>query len=347
MNRTPPHEFSDRANFPLNLRRKRLTPQLRSLFSTISIDKNHLIQPYFIYEDLPQAVELTSLRGQWRHNLPSLLKSLENFIKVGGSSVLLFIVPKHKAEENFDHSFDELVISTIKKQFGRSLIVFTDICLCSQTHTGHCGLFTRPVAEIEGAHQTDHPSIDNDASVKALVHKALCHARAGADVLSPSDMMDDRILAIRQRLDSAGLSEKLIMSYSTKFSSNLYGPFREAAESTPQFGDRKTYQISPTDPQDALSCSVRDAAQGADILMVKPATFYLDMLYQIKHHPQTSHLPLCAYQVSGEYQSLHLMEQAGFLKFEDAFHENLIAIKRSGADLIITYGAMEYIKNQK
>ena len=250
------------------------------------------------------------------------------------STVLLFIIPKNKHQSHFQFPFEEEVVRDIKSTFGRDILLAVDICLCSHTVHGHCGV------EIN-KENINHKEIDNDATVKILAEKSLLLAAAGADIISPSDMMDDRVLAIRQSLNQHHFHQTMIMSYSTKFSSSLYGPFREAAQSTPSYGDRKTYQLSPGNPNDAIRCSLRDAVQGADILMVKPAGMYLDIIRKIKDHPQTTHFPLCAYQVSGEYQSLWLMHQAGYLSFQQAYLESLVSIKRAGADMIITYGANE------
>lgn len=317
--------------YKMNLRRYRQNQSVRDTFSTVNLSSKNLIQPYFVYEDLAEREELPSIAGQYKHNLESLKKEVAYGLTQGVSSVLLFFIPKSKQKCNFDHDFDCSVISGLKEEFGDRITIFTDMCLCSQTDTGHCGI-------------VEEGRVVNHKSVLELVKKSVAHARAGSDCISPSDMMDDRILAIREALDENGFDQTMIMSYSTKFSSSFYGPFRDAAESTPDSGDRKSYQIDYRNESDAMLASLRDMEQGADILMVKPAGAYLDILYRIKHHEVMKDYPLAAYQVSGEYQSLHMMEQNNLINFNDALLESLYAIRRSGADLIITYGANNYKK---
>ena len=317
-------------NFSMNLRRYRQNASIRNLFSTVELKKSNLIQPYFIYESISRETPLTAIFGQKKHTLTSLQKEIEWSLKNKVSSILLFIIPKKKSHNHFDYSFDKKVITSLKNTFGNDLVLFLDVCLCSNTISGHCGIINQ------------YNNINNELSVKEITNKSLSYAQAGADVLSPSDMMDGRILSIRKTLDENNFHSKLIMSYSTKFSSNFYGPFRDAAQSTPEIGDRKTYQIDPRNPYDAIQSSIRDKEEGADILMVKPAGNYLDIIYQIKSHPKTKETPLCAYQVSGEYKSLELMNNAGHLDFKMAYKESLFAISRAGADLIITYGATEF-----
>ena len=317
------------SDYLMDLRRNRLHASTRRLLAEVDLHPRQFIQPYFVYQGLKQSQELPSIRGQMKHHLPSLIRNVELGLNQGINSILLFFIPEKKCQAGsaFDHSFDSEVLVDLKKHFGNDVLIMTDLCLCSQTASGHCGILDQSGA------------INNQASVKVLAEKALVHAQAGSDVISPSDMMDGRIAAIRQVLNASGLDDKLIMSYSSKFSSNFYGPFRDAAESTPTSGDRKSYQIDYRNPSDAMRASLRDAEEGADILMVKPAGSYLDMLYRIKHHPDLCHYPLAAYQVSGEFQSLAVMAEKGLIDFEKGLLETLFALKRSGADLIISYAA--------
>ncbi|MBF0360017.1 MAG: porphobilinogen synthase [Oligoflexia bacterium] len=313
---------------PLTLRRGRRNKKIRDLLSTTFIPTSSLIQPYFIYQGLKNSEELGSIAGQKKHTLHSVIKEIEYALTKKVSSFLLFIVPEQSKKiassniSDFHFDFDAETIRQIKNTFKDDIVLFTDLCLCSNTADGHCQVAN-----------------DNDLTVKILSKKALIYASAGADVISPSDMMDGRIKSIRNNLDLNGYNDRSIMSYSSKFSSNFYGPFRAAAESTPSHGDRKSYQLDPRNVGDAVRSSLRDIEEGADILMVKPATLYLDIIYRIKNHQVSKDFPLAAYQVSGEYQSLHLMAKENLLNFDDAYLESLYSIRRAGADLIITYGA--------
>lgn len=317
--------------YQMNLRRYRQTENVRKLFRNVHIQESSLIQPYFVYEKLEKCAELESIHGQKMHNVDSLIKEINYGITQGITNILLFFIPSSKSVDNFDYSFDLEVLKTLKKEFGNKVVIFTDLCLCSQTVSGHCGILEGDV-------------IVNDKTVEILADKALAHAKAGSDCISPSDMMDNRILAIREILDENGYDHTMIMSYSTKFSSNFYGPFRDAADSAPSKGDRRSYQIDYRNTHDSMLASLRDMDQGADILMVKPAAAYLDVISKIKGHEEMKDYPLAAYQVSGEYQGLYVMAQAGLLDFKKGLLESLYAIKRSGADIIITYAANEFRK---
>ncbi len=313
----------------MNLRRYRKNAATRDIFSTVEITTKNLIQPYFVYEGLKEQEELTAITGQKKNTIDSLKKEIAIGLKQGISHVLLFIIPQSKHEHTFSYDFDSKVLSSLNEEFGDSILLSADMCLCSQTKSGHCGILSDGI-------------IDNDASVKVIADKSLIYAQAGADCISPSDMMDNRILAIRKILDSNKLDSTMIMSYSTKFSSNFYGPFRDAADSTPTSGDRKSYQIDFRNEFDAIRSSIRDMEQGADILMVKPAGAYLDTIYKIKTHERLRDYPLAAYQVSGEFQALQVMAQNGLIDYEKGLLETLYAIKRAGADLIITYAANKF-----
>ncbi len=316
--------------FPMTYRRLRRNTALRRLVADTHIRPEQLIQPYFIYEGIKEAAPLENFFGQYKHTPDSLCRTIEQGLEKQCTSALLFFVPQNKAASHFNYDFDTKVLEQVKRQFGDNLNLFVDVCLCSNTDTGHCGFLG------------GNGAIDNHSSVQELANKALAYAQAGADAVCPSDMMDDRIAAIRQSLDEHGQSEKMILSYCTKFSSSFYGPFRDAAKSAPSLGNRKSYQIDPANSKDALRCALRDAEQGADILMVKPGLAYLDIIHRIKTHPDLSTLPLCAYQVSGEYQSLYVAAENGLFNFEDALLETLIALRRAGADMIISYAANRF-----
>ncbi|MBF0313232.1 MAG: porphobilinogen synthase [Oligoflexia bacterium] len=334
-------------SFPMNFRRVRQTPAIRRLMSEVTLHKKNLIQPYFLQEGIKTARELPALFGQQQHTLSSLKRELEKMLEAGINSTLLFIVPdeKKKREKSFNFSFDLKAISEIKKSFGDDLVLWTDLCLCSNTSSGHCGALRLKANLLnKNPKQTELFEVDNDLTVRELQAKSLAYAEAGADGIAPSDMMDDRVFAIREILDHHGYHNKLIMSYSSKFSSNLYGPFRKAANSAPSHGDRKSYQLAQDQTFDAIRCAIRDVAQGADIIMVKPAGWYLDIIYRLKHEallaaPVPFPVPVAAYQVSGEYQAIALLAREGCCNFESAYLESLIALKRAGSDIIITYGA--------
>lgn len=320
--------------FPLNFRRTRQNSTTRDLFSDIKISKSSLIQPYFVVEGLKAPRTISALRGQWQHTTDSLKKELtDKTLPSGVRSILLFIVPeeKNKRSKDFNYDYEAEVISELKKHVGNDLVIWTDLCLCSNTLNGHCGIMDASNPHL----------INNHKSVLELTTKGLILAEAGSDGIAPADMMDDRVAALRERLDDRGQEHTMIMSYSSKFASNLYGPFRAAASSHPISGDRKSYQLDPSNTSMAIRSSVRDFNQGADIIMVKPATFYLDIIYRLKNEVAeiAGMVPIAAYQVSGEYQALSLLADAGLCSFSEVYSESLVAIKRAGADLIITYGA--------
>ncbi|MBF0208992.1 MAG: porphobilinogen synthase [Oligoflexia bacterium] len=321
-----------------NYRRTRGTPIIRNFLSEVHIRSDQLIQPFFIKEGLQQEQEITALSGQKQHTIDSLQRAIEDALLHGVKSFLLFIVPSEekKREREFDYDFDISVIKKLKDSFGRNIFLWCDVCLCSNTLSGHCGFLLQDTQGVQGI-----PSIDNHQTVLELCRKSLLYAQAGADGIAPSDMMDDRVAAIRDTLDQNQLHHKLLMSYSAKFASNFYGPFRAAANSSPASGDRKSYQLDYTHTFDAIRCAIRDLQQGADVLMVKPAGIYLDIIYRLKYQQSETagKIPIAAYQVSGEYQALKLLAQSGLANFDSAYFESLCAIKRAGADLIITYGA--------
>lgn len=311
-------------------RRYRKNKIYRDLFAEVTIDPKQLIQPLFLYEGLQENREIPNLTGQFQYSLEGIKQKISHGLKAKLSSFLLFIVPEKKAEDSFQYDFDCESIRQIKEEFGEDILLFNDLCLCSQTTNGHCCLYD------------SHGVYAHGKTLSTLNEKALLYAQAGSDVISPSDMNDHRIKEIRQTLDNNQREDTLIMSYSTKFASHFYGPFRDAAQSAPGFGDRKSYQIDYRNRHDALSSSIRDYQQGADILMVKPAMNYLDIIQGLKNTPELHQIPLAAYHVSGHYQSLKLMEKQNLVDFDKAYEECLYSMKRAGADLIITYGAADY-----
>jgi porphobilinogen synthase len=266
--------------------------------------------------------------GQFQLSVDSVLRECEELQNLGINSIILFGIPNEKDEVGSGAYADDGIIQkatrAIKLRFA-DMIVVTDVCLCEYTSHGHCGM-------VEDGY------VDNDKTLELLAREALSHAQSGADIIAPSDMMDGRIGAIRTALDSNGFSGTPIMAYSAKYSSAFYGPFREAAESTPQFGDRKTYQMDFGNSDEALREIALDIREGADIVMVKPALSYLDVIRRTKDN---FNMPVCAYNVSGEYSMVKAAAQNGWLDGEKVMMEILTSIKRAGADVIITYFAKE------
>ena len=313
----------------ISLRRLRQDPHIRSLTREVRPNAEQFIQPLFVVEDLPQREEVPGLTGVYRDSPESLLRQIDDDLKAGVSKFLLFGVPTHKHTHDIDWSFTAGQVAAIKRRFGSDVWLALDVCLCSSTPHGHCG-----VLNPEGDH------LDNLASVKELAAAAAAYATAGADCVAPSDMMDGRIGAIRHALEAAGRDRTLLMSYSAKFHSNFYGPFRVAADSAPKqvskLSDRSSYQIDPSRPADALLSVERDVAEGADILMVKPGLPYLDILADLsRQFPQ----PWAVYEVSGEYAGIELLAQAGLTNRVGAHVEAWTALLRAGASMIISYGA--------
>ncbi len=313
----------------LSLRRLRQNPWIRELAREHRVSLEQLIQPYFVVEGIKAREPVPGLTGVYRETPESLLKQIGQDIEAGVRKILLFGVPAAKKTSDFDHSFTAAQIAAIKKKFGDQLLVMVDVCLCSSTTHGQCGILSP---------EEDH--VQNDATVEELARAATAYARAGADCVAPSDMMDGRIAAIRTALDQAGLNRTLLMSYSAKFHSKFYGPFRVAADSAPKGGgalkDRATYQIDPGSPRDARQSSLRDAQEGADILMVKPGMPYLDVLADLSREIDK---PWAVYEVSGEFAAIELMAREGLISGPAAHLEAWTAFIRAGASMIITYGA--------
>jgi porphobilinogen synthase len=310
---------------PMRLRQNKL---MRDLVAESRFSRGQLLQPLFVGEGITGDQPITGLGETARQTIDGTLKRVAADLEAGVTQFLLFPVPATKGESSFRPEFAAKAIMEIKKRFGEDLLLWVDTCLCSLTSHGHCGVF-----HGKGAHEGE---LDLDATRKELAAIARTYASAGADGISPSDMMDGRVAAIRASLDGGGFSEVPIMSYSTKFSSNFYGPFREAADSAPKFGDRKAYQIDPRNRTDAIQASVRCAEEGADLLMVKPGMTSIDLILPIA---EITGKPVGAYQVSGEYASLTLLAEKGLISFDDALLETWAVFKRAGAQYLITYGA--------
>jgi porphobilinogen synthase len=305
------------------LMRLRATQHLRDLCAETEFNRAQLIQPLFVVEGLESDEPIAGLRGNVRLGILSALRQIEKDLADGVSQFLLFPVPGEKGSNKFTHRFEREAISEMRRQFGGSLCLWVDTCLCAYTTHGHCAVL-------------DGQGINHRATLEELGNAALAFAEAGADGISPSDMMDGRVAHIRARLDERALDLVPVMSYSTKFASNFYGPFRNAADSAPQFGDRRHYQLDVRHRSDALAASRRCAEEGADLLMVKPGMTSLDLIRTI--HEQTGRL-VGAYQVSGEYAGLALLAEHGLIDFERALMETWHVFKRAGAQFIITYGA--------
>jgi len=316
----------------LSLRRLRQSPAIRELVKEVRVSVDQMIQPLFVVQGIQERETIPGLPGVFRETPDSLLKTVENDLENGVRKFLLFSVPSEKGLKGFDSSFAVQQIQSIRRRFGKDVFLGTDVCLCSLTVHGQCGVLTA---------EADH--VDNHSTVNELVQLALEYAQAGADCVAPSDMMDGRVGAIRSALDQSGMHRTLIMSYSAKFHSRFYGPFRTAANSAPQTGslgaalkDRSTYQIDPACPRDAFASSWRDAEEGADILMVKPGLPYLDILAQLSSQIQK---PWAVYEVSGEYAAIEALSQNGLIHAPAAHVEAWTAFVRAGASMIITYGA--------
>lgn len=316
---------------PLRLRRLRQNEALRALVRETQLDIQDFVCPLFIKHGLHQKVEISSMPGQFQLGLPHLKKEIEEIISLGIPAVLLFGIPEYKDEKGsaalHHHGIIQQAIAKIKK-LAPELLVISDICFCEYTSHGHCGSVNEKSGRLD---------VDNDETLALLIQQSISHAKAGCDIIAPSGMMDGMVAAIREGLDREGFHHIPILSYAAKYASFFYGPFREAAEGTPQFGDRRTYQMDPANANEALREIDQDVLEGADMLMVKPALSYLDIIYQTKQrYPE---IPLCAYQVSGEYAMIKAAAQSGWLDEKKVALEMLLSIKRAGADFIITYFA--------
>lgn len=314
-------------------RRLRRTPIQREMMRETLLRPADLIMPYFVEETTDQSLRhpVAAMPGQYRLSLAELEKDVARDVDRGLRSCLLFGVPAVKdAVGSGAYAADGIVQQAVRRLKDRfpELYVITDVCLCEYTDHGHCGLLS-PTGEVR-----------NDVSLRLLADTAVSHAAAGADMVAPSDMMDGRVEAIREALDESGFTQTPIMSYAVKYASAFYGPFREAAGSTPQSGDRKSYQMDPGNRREALREAAADVEEGADILIVKPAGPYLDIIREVRDNFD---LPVAAYQVSGEYALIRAAGQRGWVDENAVVLESLLGIKRAGADLIITYFAQDLL----
>jgi porphobilinogen synthase len=306
---------------------------LRDLVRETELQPGDLILPLFVRAGEGDKRPIASMPGQHQLTLAHLAQETAEIDSLGIPAVMLFGIPGHKDARGSDAVSDagivQQAVREIKSQ-GRNLVVMTDVCLCEFTDHGHCGIVAPRGREAD---------VDNDATLRVLVEEAVSHARAGADVVAPSGMMDGMIQALRGGLDAAGFQHVPILSYAAKYASGFYGPFREAAESAPQFGDRRTYQMDPANAAEALREVSLDVAEGADLLMVKPALSYLDVIFRVKQ--RFPEVPLAAYNVSGEYAMVKSAAERGWIDEQRVVLEILTSIRRAGADCILTYHARD------
>lgn len=343
---------------PVKLRRLRSNAQIRGLFGQTQINVSNLIMPYFVIAGKNKREPIKTMPGVYRLSLENLLRDIREIKNLGIRAILVFAVAQKKdakATESYSQTgILQKAVKEIRKQI-KDMVIITDVCLCGYTDHGHCGIVKnprpssivhRPSSGTEyGIRNTEYATIDNDETLKILAKVALSHAEAGADFVAPSAMMDGQVRAIRDALDNHGFQSRGILAYSAKYASSFYGPFREALGASPKFGDRKTYQMDYRNSDEALREIGEDIDEGADIVMVKPALSYLDIIYRAK---QRFNVPVAAYNVSGEYSLVKLAAQKGLLSERDIVLEILTSIKRAGADLIITYHAKEaagWLKN--
>ena len=311
------------------MRRLRRTPLIRELMREVRLDRSDLIQPIFVEEALKTEAPIPSMPGQRRQALETVSREATKLVDNGVKSVILFGIPTVK-DEIGSTAYDpsgvvQRTIRDLKDQFGDELVVFTDVCMCQYTSHGHCGLVS------DGR-------IDNDETLSKLAEVAVSHAREGADMVAPSAMIDGQVKTIRQALDDNGFKDVPVMAYAAKHASSFFGPFRDAAFSTPKFGDRRTYQMDYSNPEEALREISLDIREGADMIMVKPALAYLDIIYRAKKRFQ---MPTAAYNVSGEFSMIKAAAREGWIDEKAAILEVLTSIKRAGADMILTYHALE------
>lgn len=312
-------------------RRLRQNETIRNMIAETAVNAASLVYPMFVVEGEGVKEEIPSMPGQFRFSIDELLKEAATFAAIGLKSVLLFGIPDHKDEMASAAYDDDGVVQRAVRALKANypdLYVITDVCLCEYMSHGHCGV-------VKGN------DVDNDPTLELLAKTALSHAVAGADMVAPSDMMDGRVAAIREKLDEAGFTNTPIMAYSAKYASAFYGPFRDAADSAPHFGNRKTYQMDVRNSREALHEVELDIEEGADIVMVKPGLAFLDVLRQTA---EISNVPVAVYNVSGEYAMVKAAAQNGWIDENAIIRETLIAFKRAGADIIITYHAKEALE---
>jgi porphobilinogen synthase len=319
-------------NFPkIRLRRLRSSAAMRRLVRETSLSIDNLVYPLFIREGEDLKEPIKSMTGCFHFSPDTIAAEAAEVAALGIPAVLLFGLPAKKDQTGSPAWAEDGVVQRSIKEIKKTvadLLIITDVCLCDYTSHGHCGVIK-------------DNKVDNDATCELLAKVALSHAQAGADIVAPSDMMDGRVKYIREALEQNGFHDVAIMSYAAKFASAFYGPFRDAAESAPAFGDRKTYQADPANARQALAEIALDIEEGADIVMVKPALCYLDIIYRAR---QRFDCPIAAYNVSGEFMSLNSAAEAGLLDKEQAILEILYSIKRAGADIIITYFAKDAVR---
>lgn len=322
-------------SFPVTrLRRLRKTPAIRNMVRETIVNKDDLIMPYFVCPGEGVQNPIKSMPGNYQHSIDMLVKEVKDLYETTGvDKILLFGIPEEKDEDGTvacsQHAIVPRAITAIKEAVPEVMIV-ADVCNCEYTTHGHCGTI------VDG-------DVNNDLTLKTLAAQSVALAVAGADIIAPSDMMDGRVAAIRKALDENGFENTPIMAYSAKYASAFYGPFRDAAESAPQFGDRSTYQMDPANSDEALREVQEDISEGADMVMVKPALSYLDVINRVK---STFNMPVVAYNVSGEFSMVKAAAQNGWIDEQRIIREILTSIKRAGADVIITYHAKEFMLNQ-
>lgn len=315
-------------------RRLRTTPLMREMLREVEIRPQDMIMPYFVVETDQTGVRkpISSMPGQFQLSLDELDKQVAKAVDTGLRAVILFGIPAQKDSVGSggyaENGIVQQATRLLKKRHGQNLLVVTDTCLCEYTSHGHCGILS-PSGEVL-----------NDPTLDLLAKTAVSQAQAGADIVAPSDMMDGRVQAMREALDENGLVNTPIMSYAVKYSGSFYGPFREAAESTPQSGDRKSYQMDPGNRREAMLEATADVLEGADILIVKPAGPFLDIIRDVRN---AFDKPICAYQVSGEYSMIKAAAERGWIDETGVAMESLLGIKRAGADLIISYFSEDFI----
>ncbi len=312
-------------------RRLRTTKAVRNLVRETTLTADDLIQPFFVVEGTQKKEPIASMPGIFRYSPDLLVGAVEEYVKAGGDACLLFGIPEKKdAAASQAYALKGVVptaIQRIKKEFP-DFLVATDVCLCAYMDHGHCGVM-------------HNQTVDNDKTLPLLAKMALTHAEAGGDIVAPSDMMDFRVQRIREELDKHGFLNVVLMSYAVKYASAYYGPFREAVDSAPQFGDRKTYQMDYANSREAVKEALQDIEEGADIILVKPALAYLDIIASLR---QKVNVPVAAYSVSGEYAMIKAAAEKNWMNEPDIVLESLTAMKRAGADIIITYHAQEALK---
>jgi len=311
-------------------RRKRINPVLRDLLQETHLSVNDFIYPLFAKSGTGIKEEVASMPGVYQMSIDEIVKECDTLKALGIKSIILFGIPDTKDSVGSDAMCEHGIIAQTVREVKKAhpdMFVTTDLCFCEYTDHGHCGVID-PVLE----------TVDNDITLDNLAKQAVVHAKAGVDMIAPSGMMDGMIQAIRGGLDAAGFENLPVMSYSTKFASAYYGPFRDVAESSPGKGDRKSYQMNPANRNEAIAESVADEAEGADILMVKPALAYMDIIRDVRNNTT---LPLAIYNVSGEYSMLKMAARAGVIDYDAVMMETLLGFKRAGADIIITYHAKE------